>query len=228
VNRSIQAFALAFLVLSLTAARARADYVFNVTIPSDSVPGSLAFTITSNDNATLSSFGLGLTISPVGSSTAGYFSLVQPTPYADPNYVFAGVSGNAMFSLPFWTSPFGDDFPTSILGGDLDGLPPPPPFPYVTVTPGVFDLGTVQFQLLSGSAPDEQFQITLVSGSNTYFDDLNNNPLSYTASLMGGVVNINISAVPEPSSLVMASISSLGGLLVYRRSRRQGRSTGSL
>jgi hypothetical protein len=44
--------------------------------------------------------------------------------------------------------------------------------------------------------------------------DLNNNPLNYTASISGGVVNINVSTVPEPSSLALAAISGLSGVLV--------------
>jgi hypothetical protein len=216
LQRSIQHLALALLFLGLMSTRARADFIFDVTIPASGT-GTLGFTITSNDNTTLSAFGLGLMISPT-SSGFPYFPTTQPTPYDDPNYVFAGES--AMSPLPFWfTYPAGDEFPTTVNGGDIDASS----LGYVTITTQ-YDLATVMFQVTPAGAP-EQVQITLVSDPGfTYFDDLNNNPLNYTASMVGGVVNINVSAVPEPSSLALAGISSLAGLLVYGRSRRRAES----
>ena len=230
MRRSIQAVTLALLILGVTATQVRAgsSYSFDVTIPSSTTPGTLDFDITSNDSATLSYFGLGLTISPTGTSTSSaYFSTTQSDPYTNANYVFSGQSENSDLSLPFWTTtPSGALFPTSILGGDSNdgsGLG------YVTLSSTAAYLGTVQFQVPSGADPNQVFQITLVGGSNTYFQDQNSNALSYTASLVGGavVINVSASAVPEPSSLVLAAISSVSGLVVYRRRASRRKTIGS-
>ena len=177
----------------------------DVTIPASGT-GTLDFTITSNDNATLSAFGLGLTISST-SPWIPYFWTNQPTPYDDPDYVFAGESASS--PLPFWyTYPTGDLYPSTVNGGDFDASS----LGYVTISTQ-YDLATVTFQVAPAATP-EPVQITLLSDPNfTYFADLNNSPLSYTASISGGVVNINVSTVPEPSSLGIVAFSSLSGFL---------------
>jgi hypothetical protein len=220
----IRAIALALLILGLTSTGARADFVFTVTMPSTST-GTVDFNITSNDSATLSAFGLQLMISPTSSATTlASFSSTQTDPFSNSGYVFAGQSFNSDNGLPFWSLPFMTTTPNdSILGGDSADPSVGPGF--VTVLSSPSYLGTVQFEGPSASA-GQQFQITLGGGS-TSFDDRIGNSLSYTASFTpsaggGGTVNIDIStaSVPEPSSLAMAGISSLVGLLVYRRSRR--------
>jgi hypothetical protein len=211
VNRLIRYLALALLVLGLASTPTRADYVFDVTIPASGT-GTLDFTITSSDNATLSMFDLGLTISSTSHGTP-YFSTTQTDPYSNPNYVFA--TGSVLDPIPFWTTyPPGYDFPASMSGGDASSLGS------VTLSSTPSYLATAQFQVAPAAAP-EVVQVTLVNNVSTFFDDLNGSPLYYTASLSGGTVNINVSSVPEPSSLVLAGIAGLGGLFVYGRNRRR-------
>jgi hypothetical protein len=225
VSRWIQKFAAAMILLGVTTTCARADFVFDVTIPSSGT-GTLDFTITSNDSSTLSSFGLDLTISPTPSATSlAAFTPDQTDPYTSPGYVFAGQSSGADSGVPFWSPPFQTTTPNdSIFGGDSADPTVGSGFVTLSSTTPSF-LATVQFQVPAGSAPGQMFQITLVSNPGlTFFDDMNNNSLNYAASISGGVVNINVnaaSAVPEPASSTMLAISSgLGGLLWYRRKQK--------
>jgi hypothetical protein len=220
----IQKFAAAMILLGVTTTCARADFVFDVTIP-PSLTGTLDFTITSNDSSTLSAFGLDLMISPTPSSTSlASFTPDQTDPYTSPGYVFAGQSLGADLGIPFWSPPFQTTTPNdSITGGD--SADPTVGSGFVTLSSTASYLATVQFQVPTGSTPGQVFQITLVSNPGlTFFDDMNGNPLNYTASISGGAVNINVntaSAVPEPASSTMLAISSgLCGLLWYRRQRK--------
>lgn len=226
VYRLIRAMALPLLILGLASTCARADYVFTVPTPT-SGPDTLDFTISSSDLATLSAFGLSLSISTVPPSADAYFTpdTSQPTPYSGGDglpYVFQGQSFGDYLTLPFWSTG-GATYPTSISGGDSE-YTTTNGFGYVTVTSTSF-LASVEYQVLAGTPSSTPVQITL-SSSSSYFDDLNGSPLNFTASMSDGVVNINISAsaVPEPSSLAMAAFPCLGGLLGYSRLRRRGRS----
>jgi hypothetical protein len=231
VYRLIQAITLPILILGVASTQAQADIAFPVTMPSSGTTATVGFTITSNDSSTLlSDFNLGLNISPSPTSqSTPFFSVNQPDQYVGGdglNYVFAGVSLGS--GSPFW-SDTSSGVATNITGGDIASTP-------VTVSSTGAYLATVQFEVAAGSDPGQTFLLTLFSAgspvippgaSPTEFDDQNGMPLSYTASFTqsaggGGTVNINISTatVPEPSSLAMAVISGLGGLLVYRRSRR--------
>jgi hypothetical protein len=170
---------------------------------------------------------LGLNLAPSSTSTSAVaFSLAedQPTQYvggAGLPYVFAGASFGSDNGLPFWSEPTSNPAFSNIDGGDMNDSA----LGYVTVSSTGAYLGTVQFEVPMGADTGQTFLLTL-GGGGTLFDDLNGNPLGYTASFIpsasGGTVNIDIStaSVPEPSSLAMAAIASLGGLLVYRRSRR--------
>ena len=188
--------------------------------------GTMDFSVTSNNSDTLSMFGLGLQITLVGTPTSLLpFTTNQPDPYGNPNYVFFGQSFNQMNGpIPFWSAPFQSDpvtgYPNdSILGGDSAN----PLGSFVTIpgTPGgpFSSSPSVQFQPPLAAQLGDQFQISLVTGPNTFFLDQNGNPLNYTSS--GGPATI--SSVPEPCSLSMA-LSGLGGVLWYSRRRRDVRS----
>jgi hypothetical protein len=238
VKRSIQAFAFAIILVGLTATRARADVA--ITVDNGTVApggtGTVDITVTSNMSDTLSSFGLELliTLQP-GTTSLLQFTLTQPDPFGNPNYVFYGASSKSDLAIPFWGPPFQSSpitgYPNdSITGGDSDdgsGLG------YVTIgssvgQPNTF-LASVQFQAAPGATPGDQFQISLVNDPNfTYFDDQNGNPLTYTSTPGTVLVASEVSAVPEPSSLTVVALSGLSGLLwCYRRNRTHGPSTDS-
>jgi len=81
---------------------------------------------------------------------------------------------------------------------------------YVSIAGGsTVYLARVQFYVPQGTQLNK-FQVSLVNGPNTYFEDQNGNPLPYTPG------------VPEPSSLTVVALSGFGGLLWwYRRGRKR-------
>ena len=216
MNRSIQAFAFAIILLGLTATRARAGAIItldDVTVAPGGM-GTMDITVTSDSSDTLSAFGLELQITPVSAASVLQFTTSQPDPYGNSNYVFYNESFNAdNGSIPFWNvssppSPF-----LTILGGDSDDSNQG----YVSIpsTPGGSRtyLATVQFQAPQGATQGDTFQISLVNDPNfTYFAyDQNYDLLNYTST--GGTVMI--SSVPEPSSLTVVALCGLSGLLWY-------------
>ncbi len=223
MNRSIQAFA--FILLGLTATRARADLniaLDNVTVAPGGT-GTMDITVTSNSSDTLSAFNLELLIAPSnGATSLLQFTSNQPDFTGNPNYVFVGESalGPAFWSTPPTTTNYLYD---TISGGDsANGVPS-----YVTIT-GTSLLATVQFQAAPGATLGDQFQISLVKDPNfTYFDDQNGTALNYSVGSTGGTVTIT-SVVPEPSSLTVVALSGLSGLLwCCWRGRKQGQSKNS-
>ena len=119
MNRLIPASAFAALLLGLTATRARADISIsatNVTIASGQTTGTMDFTISYVDNPmsvnnsdTLSTFGLGLLITPAASPDLGFES-TQSNPWDNislrADYVFAGESLGQDNPPPvFWVVP---------------------------------------------------------------------------------------------------------------------------
>ena len=212
MNRSIQAFAFAIILLGLTATRARADLAIslsNVSLAPGGT-GTMDINVTSNSSDTLSAFNLELLITPVGTPTSLLqFTSSQPDFSGNPSYVFANESllGPAFWSTPPTTTNYPND---TIFGGDFaysNGA-----FSYVTIT-GTSLLATVQFQAPLGATLGDQFQISLVNDpSFTYFDDQNGNALNYSVGSTGGTVTIT-SVVPEPSSLTVVALSGLSGLL---------------
>ena len=79
-------------------------------------------------------------------------------------------------------------------------------------------LAEVQFQPFSGMVGDT-WNVKLVNDPNqTFFDDASGNPLGY----LSNVGQVMIGSVPEPSSMTLMALSSLGGLLFCWRRRRQG------
>jgi len=225
VNRSIQALAFAFILLGLTATRARAGLVIalsDVTLAPGNT-GTMDITVTSNSSDTLSAFGLELQIVPVGTpASVLQFTTAQPDPYGNANYVFYNESTNADLGIPFWIVPLSPPSPfVTLRGGDSDDGST---LGYVTIPataggPNSF-LAAVQFRAAPGAKPGDEFQMSLVSDpAHTYFDDQNGAPLTYTSA--GGVVTIG-STVPEPSALTMMALACLSGLLCCLRGRTHG------
>ncbi len=234
MNRSIQAFAFAFILLGLTATRARAGLIISLS-NSTVAPGGtgmMDIAVTFNSSDTLSAFGLELLITPInGATSLLQFTTAQLDPYGNPNYVFAGESVGSDLGVPFWGPPSasGTHYPyDTISGGDSDGST----LGYVTIPPNAGEaysyLATVQFQAPRRATLGDQFQISLVNDpSFTYFDDQNGVPLDYSVGSTGGTVTI-ASVVPEPSSLTLLALSGLSGLLLCCwRSRKQGQSKNS-
>jgi hypothetical protein len=115
--------------------------------------------------------------------------------------------------VPFWSGPSGNPF-TTILAGDFSDSSTG----YVSIAAAGSYLGSVEFQAAPGASLRDSFQISLVNDPNfTYFDDQNGNPLNY--SLNGGTVTVGDTAVPEPSSLALAALPAICGLLLYTRRR---------
>ncbi len=218
MRRLIQAFAVAIVFLGLAADRARADLIIglgDITLGADNI-GTMDITASTSTGFTLSQFGLELLITSIGSPmTQLQFESPQPDSafiYSNSNYAFAGQSFNAANGdLPFWNLPTPGFAPVDIVGGDavasIFGSPPG----FVTIPGGTtVYLATVDLYVPQGTQLN-QFQVSLVNGPNTYFDDGNGNPLPYTTG------------VPEPSSLTLITLSGLCGLLwCYRRGGKRG------
>ncbi len=231
MNRSIQAFAFAIILLGLSATRARADLniaLDNVTVAPGGT-GTMDIYVSSGSSDTLSLFSLQLQIRQVAptSSFLTFTGGVDP-PYSNSNYVFSNQSFNSDFGLPFWAPPFTTVYTNDSISGGDSADPTVGPG-YVTIT-GTLLLATVQFQAL-GTNPGDQFQISLVpptydpSNVSTQFDDQNGALLNYTST--GGMVTIT-SVVPEPSTLTIVALSGLSGLLwCCWRGRKQGQSKNS-
>jgi hypothetical protein len=217
VIRLIQALAFSMMLVGFTAANARADLSVTLgAITPDSMDNTVAtmdITLTSSSSFTLSQFGLELLITQTGASGGTLqFSSSQPDPYSNSNYVFSGQSFGSDNGLPFWDSPTPTSTPNDIIGGDAQSTFYTIPPGYVTIAGGVTEyLATVQFYVPSDTQLNS-FQVSLVSGPNTFFLDQNGNPLPLA------------SGVPEPSSLAVVALSSLTGLLWFWRGRRQRRS----
>jgi len=215
------------ILLGLTATGARAGVIITASdvMLAPGGTGTMDFSIASNSNDTLSQFGLGLNITPVGSATSLLqFTSSQTDPYSNPNYVFSGNSFGSDFNTPFWFPPTTTTTANdTISGADSDDNAF---LNYPSITGSLY-LATVQFQAAPGATVGDQFQISLVANPVfTYFDDGNGNILSYSSSSNGGVVTIS-SAIPEPASLTLLAISSVMGLLCYRLRQTRGRSQSS-
>jgi hypothetical protein len=224
VRRLTSTLAFGIALLGLTSPRAGAEPTITASnvILAPGGTGTMDFTITSGSGDTLSSFGLELLITKVGNpASLLQFTTAQPDPYGNMSYVFAGESfnGDADPILPLWGNPTTTHYPNdTISGGDSDDSNQS----YVTIGAAAGDphsyLGAVQFSIPQGAMLGDQFQVSLVTDPNfTYVDDESGDPLTY--SFAGGLVTI--ATIPEPSTLSMAAIASLGGLLGYLRSRRR-------
>ena len=226
MNRFTHAFALAFatMLLGLTASVARAD--FQVTLSDVKLPpggtGRMDFLFKSDNNDTLSQFGLGLMIKPVGTpATLLEFSANQPVPYNNPTYVFSGHSFNSDNALPFWSHPYLTNYASdTIIGGDSNNSSQG----YVSIQ-NTFQgphsyLASVEFDVPSGAAIGEQFRISVFTDPFfTYFDDRNGNPVAYSIVGTGGVVTVAV--VPEPASFTLMVLSGFGVVFFYGLGRRK-------
>jgi hypothetical protein len=230
INRAV---ALAMILFGLMATRAHAGLVVSlsdVNMAAGNI-GTMDISVTSTGATTLSSFGLGLVITPVGTPSSIPFFLPsadQPIAFYDStNYVFYQQSFNAdpVFGgpIPFWASLSASPPPNSYpagetTGGDeADSRGPG----YVTLGSGnTYLLAQVQLSVPVGAIPGDQFQISLLSNTGiTYFIDQNKDSLAIQ-SVSGGLVTVVSAAVPEPSSLTLLAIAGLGGLLLFCRSHR--------
>jgi hypothetical protein len=223
----IHAFAIATVLLSLTASHASAVFVIslsNVNLAPGGT-GTMDIYVTSTTAYTLSDFSLGLQIRPVGNPTSLLqFSMTQPTPtFGSASYVFAGQSFDQDFGIPYWGLPTTTSYPKdTITGGDSADSTVGAGFVSIGASLSTF-IGAVQFTAPMGATAGDQFQISLINSGLTEFDDENGNPLSITFPSTGGVVTITPSVVPEPSSLVI-TLTGLGGLLGAWGLRRVGKS----
>ncbi len=206
-------------MLGFAASEARAGLVItlgNATVASGGTATIDISVFSTTGTDFLSSFNLGLLITPVG-TPAGLlqFSSTQPDFSGNPDYVFYQQSG---LGAAFWGPPYMTNYTAdSITGGDV----PTSNAVLISATgTGPFSLlAQVQFDPLIGDNGDT-FQVSLITDPNfTSFSDPNGGELPYIS--IPGSVMIG-SAVPEPSSMTLAALSSLGGLLLFWRRRRQG------
>ncbi len=215
------------------AAPARAGFIITgstTTIPAGGV-GIVDFYITS-DCATgnqLSSFQIQLqasqTFSPTNDGLNLQFTANQPTVYDQATYVFAVSSFFMDTNTPFWGNPFSTVTANdTIVGGDSNDSAQG----YTTIAFGTPYL-LAQVQVDPSQALDVfSINLTPSSGSfntgTTYFDDPNGDGIGFT-SIPGTVETEGPqgSATPEPSSLLLAGIGMLSGLVYTWRSRKQSR-----
>ena len=72
----------------------------------------------------------------------------------------------------------------------------------------------------------EQFTVSLLAGPNTSFQDASMAPVSYTTE--SGTISIESTSSSEPTSLVLAGLAALGGLVCHRRSHARVPKEGGL
>jgi hypothetical protein len=187
--------------------------------------GTVDFTIQTNSGDMLSAFGLQLQITVQTGGSFLQFSNSQPTPYTNPNYVFAGDSFGQAFSLPFWGSPATTTTSNdTIAGGDSSNSGNAYAVSSTGTGPDSY-LATVQFQAPGGAAVGDSWSIALVPSSgtgsgNTYLSDQNGTPLSFTST--AAHITLSPAATPEPSSFVLTALGG-AGLWFYRRRLRRMR-----
>lgn len=220
-------FLVAVTVFILTAASARSDFV--ITGADENVAaGSTAevtFSISDTNQDQLAAFLLQLQItgSPGNSGYLLQFSdlSLQPDPYNSSTYVFSGNSSDqGPPSYPFWdsvgSSSAGSTINDLALGSDSVSNNP------VTLSANTsYVLATVQIDA-TGALVGDTYQIGLAP-ANTFFEDANGDTLGYSSSVAYiTIVAPAVSAVPAPSSLLLAGIGSLTILLYHRwRTRRE-------
>ncbi len=208
-----------------TATPARADLIISGIDQTVAVGGTaeVSFYITSTGSDQLGSFNLQSQITGAAGQLA--FSPSQSASFVNANnYVFSNNSLDANVP-PFWGSPFSTAYANDTVTG----------FDNYTGGTGAATVSSSQTFLLATVTVDatnpnlvaagESFQISLVPTSigdpnATNFQDAAGNLINYTsASVTVNVVPAEVSAVPAPSSLVLAGIAAPIGLLYYWRRR---------
>jgi hypothetical protein len=215
---------LAPVICLVMANRAGADFIITggtaTVAPGDT--GTVDFRITSSNPTgdRLASFNLELQASVKTGTSFLQFTTNQPAVYDRSGYVFSGDSGDKAAGLSFWGPP--TQTVTSndtISGGDFTNSGSA-----ITISPSSnFFLATVRFQAGSHATPGDSFAISLVprSGSgtlSTYFQDSGGTNIPYTSA--DATVTV-ATAVPGPSSLVLAGVGSLTCLLYRWKGRRK-------
>ncbi len=111
---------------------------------------------------------------------------------------------------------------------ELGGLTAGTDYDQLDVTGSIFLDGLVQLSFINGFIPSvgDQFSLFQAGGefnaSLAQFNWLNApSGLTYDSTLVDGIYTIQITAVPEPSSLVLASIAVLSGVVLWRRKPRK-------
>jgi len=174
--------------------------------------GTLDVLIRSSDGSDdLSLFSAKFMIAPVAGTGLEFLDPPNDSQYLDPNYIFAGTN---IDGLPSVVGP-ADTIVTS------DGTVGPDGF--VTVPTENRLLVTLDISAMNASA-NSQFQISLIDDDVTDFLDDGFNPLSIDSESFTNVGVVNVSAVPEPSSVAALGLGAMGivGARYRRRQRKQG------
>ena len=232
MSRLNQSLAAALILLGVTSTEAPAELIIslgNATVAANGTGSVDIYATSTNGTDAIQAFSLDLRIAPVsGTNSTAQFSMTQADPFnhtdflGSSDYVFAGVSQDQDSSPP---SPYWSPLNTSnTINDSITGTDTYEGTGSVTisrVSPSY--LGTVQFAVSSDSGTGNQFQVSLLNDNNTYFltdQDDYGSTLGYTST--GGLVTvlpgriISPATIPEPSTL---TLSALGGLLAYLRSR---------
>jgi hypothetical protein len=218
------------VVCMLSASPAHADFVITGDNADVAAGSTATITFTISDSApsqdTLSGFLLELQLTgPQGGGNSGVMQFsdisLQPEPYNSSNYVFSGNSFDQSIP-PYWLS-----ISSSVPGGTND-LAEGGDFAYDSNT---MNFTSVSFSantsyLLASMQVDatnavvgDTYQIALVP-ANSSFQDANGSNIDYSSTAAKINIVAPVSAVPAPSSLILAGIGILTSLLYYRRRYR--------
>jgi hypothetical protein len=204
-----------FLVPAFLPASAHADLIMlldNVTGPT-ARQGTFEVLLTNMlstaaQSVDVASFSFELTLPPA----SGVQFTNATTATASNPYIFAGTGGASVdpnFTLSL------DPFPnTRFAGSDTEFT-----FASISVDPGTtFGLGLISYQVGANAPPGDVPIAFVVAG--TSLTDAAGAPIAFTTDDRNGVIHVSASAVPEPSSLLVALWGLVVGLAMFARSRR--------
>lgn len=216
---------LIFLVAAFPVSTASAGMIIEIRDTSIAAgqPGTLDVLISSNSGDALALANYAFQITNVG-TPAGTLEFADPHPVTsnlDPSYVFAtDLDPAGLFINSQTTADLeAGDFTNSGTGITLTASPK-----LLFRLDLLHVLGPGQTEAL---AVGEQFEISLVQGAGTFFlDELGNDlTLDLGASKLTGTVTVSdVTAVPEPSSIIMTALGLSGFLSVTRKRRRKAES----
>ncbi len=240
--RSLRAGVAAVAISLVIASPAKADFIITggTATVAQGGSGTVDFLITATHGSSLGAFNLTLQINVISGNAISDLTFsqasAQPAVYNQSNYVFAG-------SGPF-VSP-GNSFDGNLGAASIWGIPNNAnnsgqnPRIYgsdstydgtsATITSANNLLVSVGFTANLGTPLTSEFSISLVGGvDNTAFYANNSGPtptglVHYRSTAADITVTPAIANTPAPSSLALAGIGSLSGLLYYWRSRKQAR-----